>query len=135
MLDLEATGLTHRGRPQEGRAVELASKLAARPVLRCFRSVPVRVTPLGIAHDAEVLADGGAAGEDGDVLQHGLAAIAEAGGLHGRDFQSTAQLVDHERGERFALDVLGDDEKRLAGLHHRFKKRQQLVERRELLSR
>ena len=83
--------------------------------------------------DAEVLADRLAAGQDGDVLQHGLAAIAEARRLHRRDLQAAAQLVDHERGERLALDVLGDDEKRLAGLHHGFQQRQQLVERRELL--
>ena len=36
--------------------------------------------------DAEVLGDELAAGEDGDVLEHGLAAIAEAGRLHGCDF-------------------------------------------------
>ena len=33
--------------------------------------------------DAEVLEDGLAAGQNGDVLQHGLAAIAVAGGLDG----------------------------------------------------
>src|SRR5580693_8200604 len=54
--------------------------------------------------DAKVFADRLAAGQDGDVLQHGLAAIAEAGGLHGSDFQAAAQLVDHERGQRLALD-------------------------------
>ena len=35
--------------------------------------------------DAEVFADDLAAGEDGDVFQHGLAAIAEARRLHRRD--------------------------------------------------
>ena len=33
---------------------------------------------------AEFLGDDGAAGQDGDVLQHGLAAIAEARGLDGQ---------------------------------------------------
>ncbi len=33
--------------------------------------------------DAEVFEDGLAAGEDGDVFEHGLAAIAVAGGLDG----------------------------------------------------
>ena len=74
-----------------------------------------------------------AAGQDRDVLQHGLAAIAEARRLHGRDLEAAAQLVDDERGERLALDVLGDDEQRLAGLHHRFEQRQQLLQARELL--
>jgi len=35
--------------------------------------------------DAKVLADRLAAGQDGDVLQHGLAAIAEAGRLYAAD--------------------------------------------------
>ena len=33
--------------------------------------------------DAEFFEDGRAAGDDGDVFEHGLAAIAEAGGLDG----------------------------------------------------
>ena len=85
--------------------------------------------------DAEILADRLAAGQDGDVLQHGLAAIAEARRLHGRDLQAAAQLVDDERGKRLALDVLGDDQQRLAGLHHRLEQRQQLVAGRRASSR
>ena len=63
--------------------------------------------------DAEILADRLAAGEDGDVLQHGLAAIAEARRLDGRDLEAAAQLVDDERGKRFAFDFLGDDDQGL----------------------
>jgi hypothetical protein len=69
-------------------------------------------------------ADHLAAGQDRDVLQHRLAAIAEARRLDGRDLQAAAQLVDDQRGQRLALDVLGDDQQRLAGLHHRFEQRQ-----------
>ena len=65
-----------------------------------------------------------AAGDGGDVLEHGLAAIAEAGSLDGSNLEAAAQLVDDERGERLAFDVLGDDDQRLAGLHDRFKQRQ-----------
>ena len=65
--------------------------------------------------DAEVFGDGLAAGEDGDVLEHGLAAIAEAGSLDGRDIQRATQLVDDEGGECFAVDVFRDDDERLAG--------------------
>ena len=64
--------------------------------------------------DAEVLGDRLAAGEDRDVLEHRLAAIAEAGRLDGRDLQRAAQLVDDERRQRFAFDVFGDDQQRLA---------------------
>ena len=76
---------------------------------------------------------GCAAGQDGDVLQHGLAAVAEARRLHGRHLQAAAQLVDHQRRQRLALDVLGDDQQRLAGLHHGLEDRQQGLERGELL--
>ena len=66
--------------------------------------------------DAEVFADERAAGQDGDVAEHRLAAIAEARSLHGTDVQDAAELVDDEQRQRFALDVFGDDQQRLAGL-------------------
>src|SRR5215203_3387387 len=46
---------------------------------------------------------------------------------------TAAELVDHERGKRLAFHVLGDDEQRLAGLHHGLEQREQLLETRELL--
>ena len=61
-----------------------------------------------------------ATGEDGDVFEHGLAAVAEAGSLDGSDVDRAAELVDDERREGFAFDVFGDDEERLAGLGHLF---------------
>ena len=73
------------------------------------------------------------AGEDRDVFEHRLAAIAEARSLHRRDLEAAAQLVDDERCERLALDVLGDDDERLRGLHDRFEQRQQFLQARELL--
>ena len=66
--------------------------------------------------DAEVFADAPAAGQDGDVLEHRLAAIAEAGRLDGGDVQRAAQLVHDQRRQRFAFDILGDDQQRLAHL-------------------
>ncbi len=83
--------------------------------------------------DADVLADHLAAGDDGDVFQHGLAAIAEARRLHGRDLEAAAQLVDHQGGQRFAFDFLGDDEERTARLHHGFQDRQHGLQAGELL--
>ena len=62
---------------------------------------------------AELFRDHLAAGEHGEILQHLLAAIAEARRLHGRDLQSPAQLVDDEGRERLTLDLLGDDDDRL----------------------
>src|SRR6185436_1810985 len=53
--------------------------------------------------DTEIFADHLAVGQDGDVLEHGLTAIAEARRLDGRDLEAAAQLVDDERGKRLAL--------------------------------
>jgi len=78
-------------------------------------------------------ADQLAAGEDGDVFQHGLAAIAEARRLHRRDPQAAAQLVDHQGGQRFAFDVFSHDQQRTGRLHHRFQQRQQRLQAGELL--
>ena len=75
--------------------------------------------------DAEVLGDHRAAGEYGDILEHRLAPVAEAGGLDRHDLEAAAQLVDDQRRKRLALDVLGDDEQRLARLHDRLEHRQQ----------
>ena len=83
--------------------------------------------------DAEVFEDGLAAGEDGDVFEHGLAAIAEAGGLHGADVERAAELVDDERGEGFAFDVLGDDQQRLAGVDDGFEHGHEVLDARDLL--
>ena len=62
--------------------------------------------------EAHLLGDHLAAREDGDVLEHPLAAIAEARRLHGDGRERAAELVDDDRGERLALDVLGDDQQR-----------------------
>jgi hypothetical protein len=60
------------------------------------------VDPLGLAEilgrdvlelDAEILGDGPAAGEDRDVLEHRLAAIAEAGRLDRGDLERAAQRL------------------------------------------
>ena len=83
--------------------------------------------------DAEVLGDGVAAGEDRDVFEHRLAAIAEARRLHGRDLQRAAQLVDDERRQRFTFDVLRDDEQRTAEARHLLEHRQQVLHRADLL--
>src|SRR5271169_106881 len=64
--------------------------------------------------DAEIIGNGSAAGENCNVFKQCFASVAETGRLDGRNPHSAAQLVDNERGERLALDVLGNDEQRLA---------------------
>ena len=83
--------------------------------------------------DAQVLEDRLAAGQGGDVFQHGLAAIAVARGLDGADLQDALELVDHQRGQGIAFDVLGDDEQRLFLLGNRFQQRNQVLGGADLL--
>src|SRR6267378_1907264 len=47
-------------------------------------------------------------GQDGDVLQCGLATVTEARRLHRCHHQATAQFVDDESCKRLALDVIGN---------------------------
>ena len=69
------------------------------------RSLSVTFSSLRPSSSAITLA----AGEDRDVLEHRLAAIAEARRLHRGAVQRAADLVHHQRRQRLALDVLGDD--------------------------
>jgi hypothetical protein len=72
-------------------------------------------------------------GQRRDVLEHGLAAIAEAGRLDGRRLQRATQLVDDQRRQRLTLDVLRDDEQRAAHPGHLLQHRQQVLHRADLL--
>ena len=63
---------------------------------------------------ADLFGDDLAAGQDGDVAQHLLAAVAEARRLDRQHVERAAQLVDHQRRQRLAVDVLGDDDEVLA---------------------
>src|ERR1700730_8270188 len=83
--------------------------------------------------DAEIFGDRLTAGQYRDVLQHGLAAIAEARSLHSGNLEAAAQTVDDEGGESFAFDVFRDNHKRLAALHHGFQQGKQFVQLRQLL--
>src|SRR6266576_7079596 len=68
--------------------------------------------------EAQLLGDHFRTAEHGDVLEHALAAIPEPGRLHRDGRERAAQLVDDDRRERLALDVLGHDQQRLTGLDH-----------------
>ena len=62
-----------------------------------------------------------AAGQHGDILKHGLAAVAEAGGLNGHNLKGAAQLVDHEGGQSFAFHVFSNDHEGTVHLGNLFK--------------
>jgi len=68
-----------------------------------------------------------------DVLEHGLAPIAETGRLDGGGVQRPAELVDHERRQGLALHVLGDDQQGLAGLGDLLEHRENVLHRGNLL--
>ena len=76
----------------------------------------------------ELLRNHLAAGQHRNVLQHRLAAIAEARRLDGAALQDAADLVDDQRRQRLALDVLGDDQQRLAGLRDLLEQRDACLE-------
>src|SRR6185436_5258018 len=85
--------------------------------------------------EAHLLGDHLGAREDRDVLEHPLAAIAEARRLDGDGGERAAQLVDHDRRERLALDVLGDDQQRATGLDDLLEHRQDVLDGADLLVR
>ena len=83
--------------------------------------------------EPELLGDDLTAGEHGDVLEHLLAAVAEARRLGGGAVERATELVDDERREGLALDVLGDDEERLLAARNRLEHREQILHVRDLL--
>ena len=85
-----------------------------------FFGAPEHVHRNFVEFDTEILADRLSAGQDRDVFEHRLAAVAKARSLHRRDFQPAAQLVDDKRCQGLALNVLSDDDERLRGLDYRF---------------
>ena len=83
--------------------------------------------------DAQIFGQRFAPGEDRKVLEHRLAAITESRGLHRHRLQGPAQLVHHQRCQRFSFDILGDDQQRAAHLRNLLQKRQQVLHRADLL--
>ena len=82
---------------------------------------------------ADFFGDHRAAGQDGDVFQHGLATVAKARGLDGDGLEDAADVVHHQGGERFAIDIFGDDQQRTAGLGDLLEYRQQVADVGDLL--
>ena len=86
-----------------------------------------------LERQADFLGDHSAAGEDGDVFEHGLAAVAEARCLDGDGLEDAADVVDHQGGQRLTFDVFGDDQQRPAGLGNLLEHRQQVTDVADLL--
>src|SRR5690606_24876950 len=77
--------------------------------------------------------DDDAAGQDGDVFQHGFATVAKAGGLDSGRLQDAADVVDNQSGQCFAFDVFSDDQQGTAGLGNLFQDGQQVADVADLL--
>src|ERR1700687_15340 len=126
LLDLRLDGLDPRldglglARALHDRGVVLSHGHAARVA---------ELLDLGLVElEDEIFRDDLAAGEDGHVLEHRLAAVTEARRLDGDGGEGAAQLVDYESGERLALDVLGDDQQRLAVLNDALQNGEQVLD-------
>ena len=83
--------------------------------------------------DAEIFRDGLAASQLRDVFEHGLAAIAEARGLHGRDIQRATQLVHDQGRECFAVYIFSNDDEGLRVAGNLLEQRKQILHGRDLL--
>src|SRR5690606_4886783 len=75
----------------------------------------------------------GTASQDSDVLQHGLATIAEARCLDGCNLDDTAHVVDYQSSQRFAFNVFSNDQQRTARLGDSFQHRQHFADVGDLL--
>src|SRR5690606_2101812 len=73
---------------------------------------------------AELVRDHAATRQCGDVTQVLLAAVAKARSLDGDDVDRAAQLVHSQGRQRFAVDVLSDDQEVLGDLEHLLQHRQ-----------
>src|SRR5207249_3073024 len=83
--------------------------------------------------DAEVFADQTPAGQHGDVFEHRLTTVAEAGRFHRADLQCATQFVYDQGRERFAFHVLRNDEERPASFRDFLEQRKQVLQARDFL--
>src|SRR5438309_9228753 len=126
LLDPALDRLGLAGTVDDGGRVLVADDAAGLAELRDLRVLEL---------EAHLLGDHLGAREDRDVLEHALAAVAEPRRLDRDGLEGAAQLVDDDRRERLALDVLGDDQERTTRLDHLLEDRQQVLDRTDLLVR
>ena len=87
----------------------------------------------GIQGQANLFGNNLAAGEDRNISHHSLATVTETGCLHGNGLDGAAHLVQHEQSQSLALNILGNNQQRLAGLHDLLKNGNQILHVRDLL--
>src|SRR6185437_13345769 len=74
-----------------------------------------------------LFADHDTLGEDRDVLEHFLAAVAKAGSLNGSHLDGTPKFIDYEGSECFTFEVFGNDHQRTAALCNLFQDMQDIL--------
>src|SRR3954462_11694647 len=121
---LDPVGVT--GAVDDRRRVLVDDDAAGLPELRQLRVLELQ---------SHLLGDHFRTAQDGDVLEHALAAVTEARRLDGDGGERAAQLVDHDRRERLALDVLGHDQQRPARLDDLLEHGQEILHGTDLLVR
>ena len=67
-------------------------------------------------------------GQNGNILQHGFAAIAETRSLNRTNLQAAANTVDNQRSQSFAFNVFCHNQQSAAGLNNRFQNRNQRLQ-------
>ena len=72
----------------------------------------------GVELQAQLIGHHLGTGQDGHILQHGLTAVAEARSLDGAGLEGAADVVQNQGRQSLAVNVLSDDQQRLAGLHN-----------------
>ena len=71
----------------------------------------------GIKLQAQLIRHHLGTGQDGHILQHGLATIAKARSLNSAGLESATDIVQNQGRQSLTVNVLSDDQQRLAGLH------------------
>ncbi|KAF5137547.1 hypothetical protein E5D57_001325 [Metarhizium anisopliae] len=83
--------------------------------------------------DVELVGEDGALGQDTNVTKNGLSVVAKAGSLDSGNLELATELVQDADGKGLAVNVLGNDDKRAAGLRGDFQSRDDVLDSRDLL--
>ena len=90
----------------------------------CF---PTVINSYRVEFPAGILRDNCPAGKNGDILQHGLAPVTETRSFDRQDIKGSAHLVDHQRRQGFAVNVVGNDHQIFTYLDHILQEGQEIA--------
>ncbi|CAB5132789.1 unannotated protein [freshwater metagenome] len=91
-----------------------------------------KIKGCGFQLQANFFADDLTTGEDGNVLQHGLAALTKTRSLDSNRLEGATDLVNHQCGKSFSVNIFSDDHQRTTGLHDLFQDWQHVTDGRDL---